>query len=211
MFLCHPLRTRCLISHSCSFLSSYFFLKPDGRFQESLKDHMHQGEVKCLVGRSGREHSTASPPMVISHGAQHSSVIYVPDHCQHYWCHQLYLMQQNVTHLNYMPKVAQMLKDLLYQNLSLEDTVVYDKPFSERASSGQSCSDPCCGVVPTLFIRGCPFAYSGPTSMWSCCNSDFWNFLVLHKCFWHHFTDMGSAKARHPLMQPPKSQGFCLC
>lgn len=64
--------------------------------------------------------------------------------------HQLYLMQRSVTHLNYMPTVAQVLKDFLYQNLSLEDTLAYNEPLSKRASSGRSCSNPCCGVVPTL-------------------------------------------------------------
>lgn len=83
---------------------------------------------------------------------------------------------------------------------------------SERASLGKSSSKPCHGVVPTPFIRGCPFAYSDLISLWSCCNSDFWNFLVLHKCFWgwHHFTGVGCAKTRHPLMPSPRSQGFWL-
>lgn len=44
--------------------------------------------------------------------------------------HQPY-SKQSVTHLNYMPKVAQMLQDFLYQNLSLKDTVGYNEPVQE--------------------------------------------------------------------------------
>lgn len=75
MFLCHLLGTGCLINHNCNFLSFYFFLKPNGRLQESLKDHRHWGEAEHFLRRAGGGdlNTTTSPrSKVASHRAQHS-------------------------------------------------------------------------------------------------------------------------------------------
>lgn len=82
-----------------------------------------------------------------------------------------------------MLKVAQILKDTLYQNLSLEDTGAYDDPLSERAvqeSPVQSSAVELCpsfssevASLLTVIQHPCHYAVTQISET-----------LVLHKCFW---------------------------
>lgn len=145
MFLCHLLRRGCLINHSCNFLSFYFFLKRNGSLLESPKDCRQQGEVKCFVTRAVR-----GTPVSFLCPATTSAADW----------HQLWSMQRTrVTYLNHMLKVAQMLKDLLYWDFSLEGAVPCDESFS----SGKSCPNPNCSIPSTVSVRGCPLGYTNST------------------------------------------------
>lgn len=151
-FLCHLLRTGCLINHNCNFSSFWFLLQPNGKLQESPKDHRQKGEVKRFVGRAGRGNSsipTAPQSKVAPTGHNIHSIIAVPGHCQCCEWHQLWSIQK--TGATYLLKVAQIHKDLF-----LEGTVPRDESFSERASLRESCSNPSHGILSATSVRDSP-------------------------------------------------------
>lgn len=91
--------------------------------------------------------------------------------------------------------------------------VQYHEYFNERARLGKSCPNLTHGVLSTPSVRGYPLGYTNPTLVWPHCKSDLWNYLAFQKYFlgWCHLADVGCAKEEHPLIELPKSQGFCVC